>query len=144
MKALLTAVMLAALSFGPAVAQDKQKLVTVVTTDDPQTQLMAMVLTMQAAPLASDVHILLCGGGGYMALRDAPDHVTAPQPPRGMSSQGLMRMIQERTGATIEVCAIYLPGTNQEASDLLDGVGVAQPPEMAARLMDPNTRVFQY
>lgn len=47
----LLAIIIAAAAILPfnAVAEDKAKLVTVVTSPDPQTQLMAMVLTMQAA-----------------------------------------------------------------------------------------------
>jgi hypothetical protein len=65
--------------------------VTVVTSDNPQTQLMSMVLTMQAVEQGHAVRMLLCGPGGDLALADAPESATAPQPPRDMSPQGLMR-----------------------------------------------------
>jgi hypothetical protein len=51
----------------------QKKVVTVVTSPDAQTQLMSMVLTMQAAQQgASATHILLCGPAGDLALKDAP------------------------------------------------------------------------
>ena len=125
-------------------AEDASKLVTVVTSAEPQTQLMAMVLTMQAAQQGAAAHILLCGPAGDIALRDAPATATTGQPPRDMSPQGLMQMIREKTGATVEVCAIYLPGRGDDASVLLDGIGVAKPDEMAGRLIAPDTRVLSF
>ncbi|HCE72440.1 MAG TPA: hypothetical protein DET67_15155, partial [Ruegeria sp.] len=58
--------------------------------------------------------------------------------------QGLMQMIRAKTGATVEVCAIYLPGRGADGSVLLEGVGVASPAEMAARLMASDTRVLSF
>ncbi|MCR9147657.1 MAG: hypothetical protein NXH74_10715, partial [Rhodobacteraceae bacterium] len=106
--------------------------------------LMSMVLTMQAAQQGADAHILLCGPAGDLALRDAPETATAGQPPKDMSPQGLMQMIRDKTGATVEVCAIYLPGLGKDTSVLLDGIGVAKPDAMAARLMDADARVLSF
>jgi hypothetical protein len=128
----------------PLAAQDAQKLVTVVTSPEPQTQLMAMVLTFQAAEQGAAPHIPRCGPAGDIALRDAPASATAGQPPRDMSPQCLLQMIREKSGATVEVCAIYLPGKGADQSVLLDGIGVADPAQMAARLMDPDTRVLSF
>lgn len=127
-----------------AAAQAEQKrLVTVVTSPEPQTQLMAMVLTMQAVQQGAEARLLLCGPGGDIALKTAPESVTAPQPPRDMSPQGLMQRIME-AGAKVEVCAIYLPGGGLDSEALLDGVGVAQPPEMAKAMLDNNTAVWTF
>ncbi|WP_138933431.1 hypothetical protein [Roseovarius arcticus] len=127
-----------------AMAEPVQNLVTVVTSAEPQTQLMAMVLTMQAAQQGAKAHIMLCGPAGDLALKDAPASATAGQPPKDMSPQGLMQMIREKTGATTEVCAIYLPGKSLDSTALLDGVGVADPAEMAQRLMAADTRVLSF
>jgi predicted peroxiredoxin len=146
MKKLILSAALAAFAAGTAFASSEaeEKLVTVVTSPDAQTQLMAMVLTMQAAQQGADTHIMLCGPAGDLALKDAPASATAGQPPRDMSPQGLMQMIRQKTGATVEVCAIYLPGKGADQSVLLDGIGVAKPDEMARRLMDEDTRVLNY
>ncbi|QBF30218.1 hypothetical protein [Thalassococcus sp. S3] len=144
MKKLLLSVLFVAVSTVSALAEAPAKVVTVVTSPDPQTQLMSMVLTMQAAQQGAQAHILLCGPAGDLALRNAPPSATAGQPPRDMSPQGLMQMIREKTGATVEVCAIYLPGRGDDASVLLDGIGVAKPGEMAARLMAPDARVLSF
>ncbi len=144
MKKLILSAVLVASTTVSAFAQDVSKVVTVVTSPDPQTQLMSMVLTMQAAQQGAEAHILLCGPAGDLALKDAPGSATAGQPPRDMSPQGLMQMIREKTGATVEVCAIYLPGRGEDPSVLLDGIGVAKPGDMAAKLMAPDARVLSF
>lgn len=144
MKNLILSAALVAMAPLAAFADSQERLVTVVTSPDAQTQLMAMVLTLQAAQQGADAHIMLCGPAGDLALRDAPESATAGQPPRNMSPQGLMQMIRANTGATVEVCAIYLPGLGADQSVLLDGIGVADPAEMARRLMDDDTRVLNY
>jgi predicted peroxiredoxin len=124
-------------------AEEAPDLVTIVTAEDPQTQLMAMVLTMQAVEQGHSVHMLLCGPGGDIGLADAPESATAPQAPRDMSPQGLMQAIMD-AGATVQVCAIYLPNAGLTEDDLLDGVTVAEPPAMAQRMMTPETRVWSF
>ncbi|MDJ0858968.1 MAG: hypothetical protein QNJ03_07805, partial [Dinoroseobacter sp.] len=61
MKKLLLSTALVVSSAIAAMADGPTKLVTVVTSPDPQTQLMSMVLTMQAAQQGAEAHILLCG-----------------------------------------------------------------------------------
>ena len=144
MKATLkTAIIAGALALAGAAQASGDKLVTVVTSAEPQTQLMAMVLTMQAVQKGAATRILLCGPAGDLGLADAPAAATAPQPPRGMSPQGLMQAIM-KAGATVEVCAIYLPGKGAGPEALLEGVGVAQPPEMAAAMLDDDARVWSF
>jgi predicted peroxiredoxin len=144
MKKLLLSAVLVVSSAVSALAEGSSKVVTVVTSPDAQTQLMSMVLTLQAVQQGAEAHILLCGPAGDLALRDAPESATTGQPPRDMSPQGLMQMIQANTGATVEVCAIYLPGRGVDASVLLEGIGVADPAQMAGRLMDPDARVLSF
>lgn len=130
----------------PATAQDTPapRLVTVITSDDPQAQLMGMVLTMQAVQQGAEAQILLCGAAGDIALRDAPESATAPQAPRGMSPQGLMTTIMETSGTVAEVCAIYLPNKALPAEALIDGVTVAAPDAVAAALLAENVRILSF
>jgi hypothetical protein len=147
MRRLRTALLAGSLLFAgsaAALADDAERIVTVVTSANPQTQLMAMVLTMQSIRQGASAHILLCGPGGDIALRDAPASATAPQKPKGMSPQGLMTTIMERTGTSVQVCALYLPNKGVPASALVDGVTVAKPPMMAARLVADDTRVLGF
>ncbi|MCM2563258.1 hypothetical protein M8756_13955 [Lutimaribacter sp. EGI FJ00015] len=146
MKRILTAAIVAAAALAApmAKAEAPSKLVTVLTAPEPQTQLMAMVLTMQAVAQGKEAHIMLCGPAGDLALKDAPDSATEGQPPRDMSPQGLMQQIMTKPGTKVEVCAIYLPGKGAQADVLLDGVTVAKPDEMAGSIMDENARVMSY
>ncbi|MFW5635709.1 MAG: hypothetical protein ACOC23_09615 [Thermodesulfobacteriota bacterium] len=142
-KLLATLVVAFAIAFaGQAMAQDGKKLVAIVGTPEPQIQLMSMVLSMQALQQGASVYILLCGPGGDLALKDAPDSATAPQEP-GMSPQGLMQKIMAE-GGTVEVCAIYLPNKGLGADALIDGVGTAKPPEMAGRLLEDDARIMSF
>ncbi|MCR9112968.1 MAG: hypothetical protein NXH84_06840 [Rhodobacteraceae bacterium] len=143
MRKTLTAALLAFAAALPAQAEETPKLVTILTSDDPQTQLMSMVLTMQSLKQGAQTYTLLCGPGGDLALKDAPATATAPQKPKGMSPQGLMQKVME-AGGTVEVCAIYLPNKGVEAGALLDGVGSAKPPAMAARLLAEDTRIMSF
>jgi predicted peroxiredoxin len=104
---------------------------------------MGMVLTMQSMQQGAEAYMLLCGPAGDLALKDAPAAATAPQKPKGMSPQGLMQKIMA-AGATVEVCAIYLPNKGIEASALLDGVGAAKPPAVATRLLADETRIMSF
>lgn len=147
-RTLLGAASLAAIAALPVAAetdaaQEPASLVTVLTAADAQTQLMAMVLTMQSVEQGESVHMLLCGPGGNVALTDAPESATLPQPPRDMSPQGMLQMLIE-SGVTVEVCAIYLPGLGADANVLIDGVGVAQPPAMAATMLAEGSRVWSF
>ena len=141
-RSILSAAALAAILAAPALA-DESRLVTVVTSDHPQTQLAAMVLSTQAVGQGASLHMLLCGPAGDIALRDAPESVTAPQPPLDMSPQGMLAGLIEQ-GATVEVCAIYLPGRGADASVLIEGVSVAEPPAMAGAMLAQDARVWSF
>lgn len=127
-----------------AQAQDPNKLITILTSSEPQTQLMAMVLTMNAISAGAEAEMLLCGPAGDIALKDAPEAVTAGQPPKDASPQGLMKMLMEKQGLKVQVCAIYLPGKGVDASVLLDGVGAAKPDAMGAAIVAPGTTVMSF
>ena len=125
-------------------AQEVSDVVAVVTSPQPQVQLMSMVLSVQAAQQGVNVHILLCGAAADMALKNAPDTVTAPQPPLNVSPQSFMTILGGNENATIEVCALYLPGKGIQKTDLLDGIGVATPGDMAALLTKSGARVLSF
>jgi len=143
MKTLAAIMLVMATALASPAQADGKKLVTIVGTAEPQTQLMSMVLSMQSFQQGASVYILLCGPGGDLALKNAPASATAPQKPKGMSTQGLMKKIMS-AGGTVEVCAIYLPNKGVEAEALIDGIGMAKPPAMAARLLAENTRIMSF
>ncbi|GAW35693.1 hypothetical protein RA2_02760 [Roseovarius sp. A-2] len=145
MRSILTAVTLGiATLVAPATqAEEAKQMVTILTSEEPQTQLMSMVLTMQSMQAGAGAYVLLCGPAGDLALKEPPEAATAPQPPKGMSPQLLMQKIMEQ-GATVEVCAIYLPGKGVAQDALLDGIGVAKPPAVAKRLLADDTRIMSF
>ena len=144
MKKALVALVLAMTAALPAAADSPRKLVTILTASEPQTQLMAMVLTMNAVAKGAEAKILLCGPAADIALRDASETATAGQPPKGASPQGLLRMMIEKNGVDTQVCAIYLPGKGAGPEVLIDGVTPAKPDAMAAELIAGDTTVMSF
>ena len=143
MKKTVLAALAAAGLTAAAPAEETPDLVTILTAPEPQTQLMSMVLTMQSIQQGASAYMLLCGPAGDLGLAEAPESATAPQAPKGMSPQGLMQKIME-AGGTVEVCAIYLPNKGVGPDALLEGVGRAKPPAMAARLLAPGARLMSF
>lgn len=144
MKKFLSALALTAATALPAAASDDRNLVTILTAPEPQTQLMAMVLTVNAVEQGATAQILLCGPAADIALNDAPASTTAGQPPRDASPQGLMRMMMSKHNVKVEVCAIYLPGLEEDASVLLEGVTPAAPDAMARAIIAEDTVVMSF
>lgn len=123
--------------------QSCSRLVSILTTGDPQTQLMCLVLTLQARQQGSDVYLLLCGPAGHLALKDAPETATAPQKPNGMSPQAMIRKIQD-CGGKVEVCALYMPNRGITENALLPGIRPANPSQVTARILAPDTRQINF
>ncbi|MFW5679545.1 MAG: hypothetical protein ACOCYE_01405 [Pseudomonadota bacterium] len=121
---------------GPALAAER--LFVTVTGAGLQEQAMPLVLANQALDQGAEVRVLLCGAGGELALADydAPDVA-----PRGVTAKQLLGRLMEN-GSTVEVCAIFLPNTEHEAGDLTDGIGVADPADVAAWMMTPGTQLL--
>lgn len=127
-----------------AKAEGPNKLVTILTAPEPQTQLMAMVLTMNAMAAGAEAEMLLCGPAGDIALKEAPASATTGQPPKDASPQSLMKMMMQKNGLKVQVCAIYLPGKKADASILLEGVTAAAPDAMGAAIVAPGTSLLSF
>lgn len=141
-------VLMAALA-APAPAQDAAPspetapVLTVLTREDPQTQLMALILTRASARQGVPVRVLLCDKAGDLALAQPHEAATRPLAPRNMSPHSLLENLID-DGVTVQVCAIYLPNSPHTAEDLHSGIGVATPPEIATIMADPRTRFFTF
>ena len=131
-----------ALLFLPAAAATaaQQNLLVVITSAEPEVQGMAMVLSRQSLEAGAEVRVLLCGPGGDIALIDAPQQALKP---RNVTPQEMMIGLAAQ-GVTVEVCALYLPNRDKAPGDLVNGVGVAKPPAIAAAMLAPNTRLFTF
>lgn len=138
------ALLAAGLLASAAPAETPNRLLTILTAPEPQTQLMAMVLTMNAIAAGAEAELLLCGPAGDIALKAAPETATAGQPPKGASPQGLMQKMMAEAGLKVQVCAIYLPGKGADASILVEGVTAAAPDAMGAAIVAPGTTVMSF
>jgi predicted peroxiredoxin len=112
----------------------------VVTSPDNMTQGMALVLAGQSLQQGAQVRVLLCGPGATVALAG---HDGASLQPRNVSPGQLLDGLIAG-GVQVDVCAIFLPNTGWSEADLRDGVGVAQPPEVAGFMIQPGVRYFTF
>jgi len=85
-------------------------ILTVITEQAPETQLMALILSKAAADQGSSVQILLCDKGGDLALKSPPTLSQQPLAPKNMSPAGLLSKLIN-SGVKVDVCAIYLGKT---------------------------------
>ena len=111
-----------------------------VTSSDNQAQGMAMVLAGQMAEQKASVRMLLCGPAGQLALKS---YEPAALKPKNVTPKQMMEGLI-KGGATVEVCALFLPNAGKTPADLIDGVAVAKPPEVAAFMTKPNVKAFGF
>jgi len=111
-----------------------------VTSADNQSQGMAMVLATQMLEQKAAVRVLLCGPAGQLALKT---YEPAALKPRNVTPKQMLAGLV-KAGATVEVCALFLPNADRTPADLTDGVTVAKPPEVAAYMLKPGVRAFGF
>ena len=111
-----------------------------VTAEAPQARGMAMVLSRQLVARSAEVRVLLCGPGGELGLRDAEGPTLQPA---GASPEQMLRALIA-DGAQVEVCAIFLPNTRWSEADLVDGVTVARPADIAEHMLEPGVRFLTF
>lgn len=142
---ILTAILLLAstISLNTTAADTKPKLMSFITSENTQTQLMGMVLSLQALKQGAQVDILLCGPAGDIALVDAPPSVLTQLKPNNMSPQSLMKNIM-KMGGKVQVCALYLPNKGVKKTDLIEGITPALPPHIAKKMLDTETKVISF
>lgn len=117
-----------------------ESLFVVLTSDDAETQMMAMVLATQSLNKDLPVRVLLCSEAGELALKDSESPAFAPadRSPKQLL-MGLMN-----NGVQVEVCGIFLPNRDYTEADLIDGVGTAAPPEVAEFMKQEGVRYFTF
>lgn len=130
---------LVALAFS-ASAQTQTEAFFNVTNADNQAQGMAMVLANQMVEQKAAVRILLCGPAGQLALKS---YEPAALKPKNITPKQMMTALI-KGGATVEVCALFLPNADKTPADLIEGVSVAKPPEVAAYMAKPGVKAFGF
>ncbi|MFO8142863.1 MAG: hypothetical protein R6T87_13485 [Marinobacter sp.] len=117
-----------------------EEVLVILSSDSTQTQGMAMVLSNTMAEQGAKVNVLLCDEAGDLALKSYEGDALAPRSVTpGQMLRGLLK-----AGGTANVCALYLPNSDHAKDDLIDGVGVAMPPEMAAQMLNSKMRTFTF
>ena len=119
---------------------DTESLFVVLTSDDAETQMMAMVLATQSLNKDVPVRVLLCSDAGDLALKDSESPAFAPA---DRSPKQLMMGLMNN-GVKVEVCGIYLPNRDYTEADLIDGIGTAAPPEVAEYMKQEGVRYFTF
>ena len=139
-KVAIASVMASSLSVAQA-DNKAEGLNVVVTSADHQTQLMAMVLSTQTLKAhGKQVNMTLCGPAGDLALKET---TTPKLKPKDVSPTMMLKKIMGM-GAKVEVCPLYLPNKGKTAADLIDGINVAKPANVAAGLLNKNFQNLTY
>ncbi len=118
----------------------EEKALIMLNSDSLMTQGMAMVLGNAIQGQGVEVNVLLCDAAADLALQDTTSELLKPN---DVTPEQLMMRLQQN-GATVSVCALYLPNSGNAEADLREGVEVAAPPAMAEQMMDKYTRVFTF
>ncbi|WP_136810831.1 hypothetical protein [Desulfosediminicola flagellatus] len=118
-----------------ALAEQGKGLNVIVTSADRQTQMMAMVLSVETMKEHDkEINIVLCGAAGDLALQSTnTETLLPPKKSPTMLLNALLKM-----GASIEICPLYLPNAGKTTNDLIEGITVAKPPVVAGKLLDMN------
>lgn len=113
----------------------------IINSGEPQTQMMAMVLsTMAVKKHKKIVNITLCGAAGDLAVKGMKSEILKPM---NKSPKMMMKAIMKK-GAKVEVCPLYLPNAGKDASVLIKGITVAKPPKVAAQLLNDDFTTLSY
>ncbi|PID48767.1 MAG: hypothetical protein CR991_10225 [Proteobacteria bacterium] len=113
----------------------------IVTSGEPQTQMMSMVLSMMTIEkLNKKVNMVLCDKAGTLALKDSDSPVVKAM---DASPKQVMQQLISK-GMDVKLCPLYLPSIGKDESVLIKGVEVADPAKVAARLLNKNFNILSY
>jgi predicted peroxiredoxin len=135
-KSLLLGAGLLALSLSSQAAE----LFLTINSGSVMTQGAGLVLASQAMEQKAKVRVLLCDAGGDIAVTGK--EMSSLKPKNVTPQQMLQGLI--KAGAKVEVCALYLPNTGRQSSDLLTGVTPAMPADVAAYLLKPGVQTLAF
>ncbi|WP_376691844.1 hypothetical protein [Wenzhouxiangella sp. EGI_FJ10409] len=127
-------------TFAEQPAEPAADKLVILSSDSLQTQGMALVLATALEARGNSIHVLLCDQAGKLAVDDYQPESLAP---RDMTPKDLLMGLMDK-GATVQVCALFLPNSEYSEADLIDGVTVAMPPEIAGLMDQPDTQVLIY
>lgn len=121
-------------------AADAVELLVTIDSGTTMSQGAALVLAGQALEQKAKVRVLLCGAGGDIAVAGLPGEALKP---RNVTPQQMLQGIL-KGGAQVEVCALYLPNTGKNPTDLIEGVTPAKPADIAAFVLKPGVKILSF
>ena len=138
-KIIATTALIATLLTPSILSADKADgLNVLVNSGNPQTQAMAMVLSLMTIKKHhKEVHIILCGEAGDLADKNIKGTPVKRPNGKAPSAKDHLKLLIKK-GATVEICPLYLPNSGKNKSVLLKGITVAKPPVVAGRLLDDD------
>ncbi|MBH2044257.1 MAG: hypothetical protein I8H87_12205 [Comamonadaceae bacterium] len=121
-------------------AADTSELFVNIHSGSAMAQGAGLVLAGQALEQKASVRILLCDAAGDIAVvgKEGPK-----LKPRDVTTQQMLQGVI-KAGAKVEVCALYLPNTGRQASDLIPGVTPAKPADVAAHLLKATVNTLAF
>lgn len=140
MKKLIATIMLITALISPTLlgADQVKGLNVLVNSGDPQTQAMAMVLSlMSIKKYKKQVNIVLCGAAGDLADKNIKGVAIKRPNGKAPSAKDHLKILIKK-GAHVEVCPLYLPNSGKDKSVLLNGITVAKPPLVAGNLLNDD------
>jgi len=131
---------LAAFTALSATAVQAEELFVNIHSGNAMAQGAGLVLAGQALEQKAAVRVLLCDAAADIALvgKEMPT-----LKPRNVTPQQMLQGVI-KAGAKVEVCALYLPNSGKQASDLIPGVTPAKPADVAAHLLKPGVNTLAF
>lgn len=133
-------VVIAATLLASAVSAQAADLFVNIHSGGAMAQGAGLVLAGQALEQKTNVRVLLCDAAADIAV--AGKEMPTLKPRNVTPQQMLQGLI--KSGATVEVCALYLPNSGRQATDLIPGVTPAKPADVAAHLLKPNVATLAF
>ncbi len=133
-------VFIAAAVLAASVSAQANDLFLSINSGSAMTQAAGIVLASQAIEQKASVRVLLCDAGGDIAVAGKE---TPTMKPKNVTVQQMLQGLM-KAGAKVEVCALYLPNTGRQPTDLLPGVTPAKPADVAAYLLKPEVKTLAF
>ncbi|RYA23949.1 hypothetical protein CRU96_05045 [Malaciobacter halophilus] len=123
-----------------AFATSAKGLNVLVTSDNAQTQMMSMVLSMMTLKQNKKVNMVLCSKAGDLALKNSKSETLKPM---NKSPKMMLKAIINK-GASVKVCPLYLPNKNLQKTDLMSNITVAKPMDVSKDLLNNDYKNLSY
>jgi len=139
MKKMIAVMALGTVAFSTQ-AQSSSSLLLTLNSSNTMSQGAAMVLAGQALEQKAKVRVLLCGAGAEIAVQGNQSDTLKP---KNMTPQDMLKGLI-KGGATVEVCALFLPNKGLKPDALIPGVTPAKPADVASHFLRPEVKTLSF